>query len=39
MLDPMYKMKVIEFYFPQIYGYDELDAQLERIKDMFYNLL
>ena len=26
MLNPRYKMKVIEFYFPQIYGYDELDA-------------
>ena len=39
MLDLSYKMKVIKFYFPQIYGYDELDAQLERIKDMFYDLL
>ena len=32
-------MKVIEFYFPQIYDYDELDAQLERIKDKFYDML
>ena len=39
MLDPRYKMKIIKFYFPQIYGYDELDAQLERIKNMFYDLL
>ena len=37
-LNLKYKMKVIEFCFPLIYGSDELDAQLEKIKNMFYDL-
>ncbi|KAF2308679.1 hypothetical protein GH714_012224 [Hevea brasiliensis] len=37
ILDPRYKMKVVEFYFPMIYGENAL-SEIEQVKTTFYNL-
>ncbi|XP_030942135.1 zinc finger BED domain-containing protein RICESLEEPER 2-like [Quercus lobata] len=38
ILDPRYKMKLLEFYYPNIYG-DNSDLEIEKIKKLCYNLL
>ncbi|KAK9987393.1 hypothetical protein SO802_032344 [Lithocarpus litseifolius] len=38
ILDPRYKMKLLEFYYPNIYG-DNSDLEIEKIKNLFYDLL
>ena len=38
MLDLRYKMKLLEFYYPNIYG-DNSDLEIEKIKNFYYDLL
>ncbi|KAL4559519.1 hypothetical protein LXL04_031659 [Taraxacum kok-saghyz] len=38
ILDPRFKMKLIEYYFPQIYG-DESPREVERIRKLTYDLV
>ena len=38
ILDPRYKMKLLEFYHPNIYG-DNFDLEIEKIKNLCYDLL
>ena len=38
ILDPRYKMKLLEFYYPNIYG-DNFDSEIEKIKNLCYDLL
>ena len=38
ILDPRYKMKLLEFYYPNIYG-DNSDLEIEKIKNICYDLL
>ena len=38
ILDPRYKMKLLEFYYPNIYG-DNFDLEIEKIKNLCYDLL
>ena len=38
ILDPRYKMKLLEFYYPNIYG-DNSDLKIEKIKNLCYDLL
>ena len=38
ILDPRYKMKLLEFYYPKIYG-DNSDQEIEKIKNLCYDLL
>ena len=38
ILDPRYKMKLLEFYYPNIYG-DNSDLEIEKIKNLCYDLL
>ena len=38
ILDPRYKMKLLEFYYPNIYG-DNSDSEIEKIKNLCYDLL
>ncbi|XP_030946144.1 zinc finger BED domain-containing protein RICESLEEPER 1-like [Quercus lobata] len=37
ILDPRYKMKLLEFYYPNIYG-DNTDLKIEKIKNLCYDL-
>mgnify|MGYP004606532279 CR=1 FL=1 len=39
ILDPRLKLKVVEFYFKQIYGDIEYKGRVERVKNFFYDLL
>ena len=38
ILDPRYKMKLLEFYYPNIYS-DNFDLEIEKIKNLCYDLL
>ena len=38
ILDPRYKMKLLEFYYPNIYG-DNSNLEIEKIKNLYYDLL
>ena len=38
ILDPRYKMKLLEFYYPNIYS-DNFDSEIEKIKNLCYDLL
>ncbi|XP_030949256.1 zinc finger BED domain-containing protein RICESLEEPER 2-like [Quercus lobata] len=38
ILDPRYKMKLLEFYYPSIYGVNS-DLEIEKIKNLCYDLL
>nr|XP_023876444.1 zinc finger BED domain-containing protein RICESLEEPER 2-like [Quercus suber] len=38
ILDPRYKKKLLEFYYPNIYG-DNSDLEIEKIKNLCYDLL
>ena len=38
ILDLRYKMKLLEFYYPNIYG-DNFDLEIEKIKNLCYDLL
>ena len=38
ILDPRYKMKLLEFYYPKIYGGNS-DLEIEKIKNLCYDLL
>lgn len=38
ILDPRYKMKMIEFYYPLVYG-DTSSSEIEKIKQMLYDLV
>ena len=38
ILDPRYKMKLLEFYYPNIYG-NNSDLEIEKIKNLCYDLL
>ena len=38
ILDPIYKIKLLEFYYPNIYG-DNSDLEIEKIKNLCYDLL
>ena len=38
ILDPGYKMKLLEFYYPNIYS-DNSDLEIEKIKNLCYDLL
>ncbi|XP_030929377.1 zinc finger BED domain-containing protein RICESLEEPER 1-like [Quercus lobata] len=38
ILDPRYKMKLLEFYYPNIYG-DNSNLEIEKIKNLCYDLL
>ena len=38
ILDPRHKMKLLEFYYPNIYG-DNSDLEIEKIKNLCYDLL
>ena len=38
ILDPVYKMKLLEFYYFNIYG-DNSDLEIEKIKNLCYDLL
>ena len=38
ILDRRYKMKLLEFYYPNIYG-DNSDLEIEKIKNFCYDLL
>ncbi|KAL4596310.1 hypothetical protein ACB092_12G155100 [Castanea dentata] len=38
MINPRYKMKLLEFYYPNIYG-DNSDLEIEKIKNLCYDLL
>ena len=38
ILDPRYKMKLLEFYHPNIYG-DNSDLEIEKIRNLCYDLL
>ncbi|XP_075670323.1 zinc finger BED domain-containing protein RICESLEEPER 1-like [Castanea sativa] len=38
IVDPRYKMKLLEFYYPNIYG-DNSDLEIEKIKNIYYDLL
>ena len=38
ILDPRYKMKLLEFYYSNIYG-DNFDLEIEKIKNLCYDLL
>ena len=38
ILDPRYKLEVVEFYFPSIYG-DDAAYKIKRIKQTYYDLL
>ncbi|XP_075665725.1 zinc finger BED domain-containing protein RICESLEEPER 2-like [Castanea sativa] len=38
ILDPKYKMKFLQFYYPNIYG-DNSDLEIEKIKNLCYGLL
>ena len=38
ILNPRYKMKLLEFYYPNIYG-DNFDLEIEKIKNLCYDLL
>ena len=38
ILDPRYKMKLLEFSYPNIYG-DNSDLEIEKIKNLYYDLL
>ncbi|KAL0007375.1 hypothetical protein SO802_008877 [Lithocarpus litseifolius] len=38
ILDPRYKMKLLEFYYPNIYG-NNSDLEVEKIKNLCYDLL
>ena len=38
ILNPKYKMKLLEFYYPNIYS-DNFDLEIEKIKNLCYDLL
>ena len=38
ILDPRYKMKLLEFYYPNIYN-NNSDLEIEKIKNLCYDLL
>ena len=38
ILDPRYKMKLLKFYYPNIYG-NNSDFKIEKIKNLCYDLL
>ena len=38
ILDPRYKMKLLEFYYPNIYG-DNSDLVIEKFQNLCYDLL
>ncbi|XP_026400245.1 zinc finger BED domain-containing protein RICESLEEPER 2-like [Papaver somniferum] len=38
MLDPRFKMKLIQFYFPQIYGPSFADFEMTRVSNLCYDL-
>ena len=38
ILDPRYKMKLLKFYYPNIYG-GNFDLEIEKIKNLCYDLL
>ena len=38
ILNPKYKMKLLEFYYPNIYG-NNSDLEIEKIKNLCYELL
>ena len=38
ILDPKYKMKLLKFYYLNIYG-NNSDFEIEKIKDLCYDLL
>ncbi|KAK1553383.1 hypothetical protein Q3G72_034027 [Acer saccharum] len=39
VLDPRFKMKVLEFYFPQIYGDDDASLEMENVRKLCYGLV
>ena len=38
ILDPRYKMKLLKFYYPNIYG-NNSDLEIKKIKNLCYELL
>jgi hypothetical protein len=38
ILDPRYKIELLEYYFPIIYG-DQADDEIQRIRDICYEML
>ena len=38
ILDPRYKVRLLEFYYPNIYG-DNSDLEIEKIKKLCYDFL
>ena len=39
VLDPRYKMTLLEYYFPKVYGNETSDAQVDRIRQLCYDLV
>ena len=39
ILDPRYKMKIMEFYYQKVYSHSRGSEEIEKIKKIFYNLL
>ena len=37
-LDPRYKIELLEYYFPIIYG-DEADNEIQKVRDIFYEMI
>ena len=38
LLDPRYKIELLEYYFPIIYG-DEADYKIQRVRDICYEMI
>ena len=38
ILDPRYKIELLEYYFPIIYGY-EADNKIQRVRDICYEMI
>ena len=38
ILDPRYKIELLEYYFPIIYG-DEDDNEIQRVRDICYEMI
>ena len=38
ILDPRYKIELLEYYFPIIYG-DEADNEIQKVRDIFYEMI
>lgn len=39
VLDPQYKMKLLEYYFPLLYGDEVANMEIDRIQKIFYDLI